>query len=256
MPTHREGPLAADAIRSMLPACDVVIVNEGPIRGADTTAGEPTILPGDLYKDQRVIFHPWVARGNEPWVNEAAKRNHMLERTRRYGSPLWGLYVDADEVLIHPELIPSLVWAAERIVPGVVSIPLLVTEVDGSVGRIQRLFRLDQLEAHVLSMSQLKFKGIDTVTVFPTIHEWRPGEPVTPTNRQPLQGEPHLHHRSYLRPPVRGEHRLHRVEVADYVAQNREELARLGFTAEDGAAPLPETTPSGLIIARELKEGN
>jgi hypothetical protein len=100
-------------------------------------------------------------------------------------------------------------------------------------------------------MSQLQFKGQATVPIFPSVPVWRPGEPVTELARMPLAGEPHIHHRAYLRPPSR-DHRLHKVEVADYIAQNRDELARLGFRAEDGA-PVIVDRPD-LIVAHDTGE--
>lgn len=250
VPTYREGPLAADAVRSLLPACDAILVTEGAI-GTPTGAGQPTQWPRDLQKNPKVTFTV-----KSEWVNEAAKRNFMLERTRRYPSPVWGVYVDADEVLLHAELIPSVIWSAEqRAEPGndVAAIPILITEPSGGVARIHRLIRLDRLERHVLSMSQLQFFNQDTVAVFPNISIWQPGEAVTPTNRPPLPGEPHLHHRHYLRPPVRDEHRLHKIEVADYVQQNREAIAAMGFSADDGGTPVHIERPE-LIIATDTGE--
>lgn len=249
VPTYREGPLAADAIRSLLPCCNVVFVAEGPI-GDPTGHGDPT----DLSEFKR---NPRVTVTHGTWPTEITKRNAMLQRTRRYPAPVWGVYLDGDEVLINAELVPSLIWAAEQQAePGndVTAIPLLRTEVDGEVGRNYRLIRLDRLERHVLSMSQWQFYGQATTAIFPTVHVWRPGETVTETNRPPLQGEVHFHHRAYLRPPVRGQQRLHKREQDDYVEQNRAALERLGFVAEEGT-PVIIDRPE-LIIATDTGETN
>jgi hypothetical protein len=247
VPTYREGPLAADAVRSLLPCCDAILVTEGHV-GQPHEHGDPTD-PTSFRKIPRVT---WT---NKPggWANEAAKRNEMLQRTRRYPPPVWGVYVDADEVLINGELIPSIIWAAERRAePGndVVAIPLHITQVDGSVARIHRVIRLDRLDRHVLSMSQLQFIDQSTTAVFPNIALWRPGEPIGPENRPPLLGEPSLHHRDYLRPPKREDLRLHKLEVDEYVNDTRAELARLGFNAEDGGTPIHVDRPE-LIIATD-----
>ncbi len=228
-----------------------MLVNEGPV-GAATDTGSPTDLTE--FKRNPKVVQSVSASGH---ASEIAKRNAMLERTRRYPPPVWGVFCDADEVLIHGELVPSLIWAAEqRTEPGndVTAIPLLKTEVDGSVARGHRIIRLDRLERHVLSMSQMKFYGQDIIPIFPSVGIWRPGETVTETNRPPQPGEPHIHHRSYLRPPARSEYRLHKTEIADYVAQNRDAIAALGFTAEDGGTPVRVDRPE-IIIAQEIPRG-
>jgi hypothetical protein len=262
VPTYREGPLAADAVRSLLPCCDAILVTEGPI-GEPTDAGTPTDI-SELKRNPKVTFTTGA------WPTEISKRNAMLERTRRYPAPVWGVYLDADEVMINAELIPSLIWASEQHAePGndVTAIPIMRTEIDGGVGRNHRIIRLDRLERHVLSMSQWQFYDQVTVAIFPSIHVWRAGEPVTETARPPLQGEPHFHHRAYLRPPVRGEQRLHKLEGTDYIEQNREALESLGFPAEQGAPVIidrPEmiiatdtgkTDPDPLGILRGIKGG-
>lgn len=254
VPTHREGPLAADAVRSLLACCNTVMLTEGPIGGTPSDVGEPTDI-GVLRRDSRVLV---TARGK--WTTEADKRNGMLERTRRYPPPVWGVYVDADEVLLHGELIPSLIWAAEQQQAGtgndVTAIPLAVTEIDGSVGRAHRLIRLDRLERHVLSCSQLQFAGQSIVTTFPVVPVWRPGEPLTATNRPPMAGEPHVHHRQYLRPPTRSEHRLHAAEIGDFAEQHRTALERIGMRPNSAAATPLQNDPTDLdlIVASDASD--
>src|SRR5438309_10354057 len=117
----------------------------------------------------------------------------MLQATRRYPAPVWGVYLDADEILTDAEYVPEMIWAAEQQAEDgndAASIPMLIQEVDSSVGKVHRIFRLDRLEAHVLSMSQFKFFGQDFVVTLPLIPQWRPGQTVTETSRPPMQGEP------------------------------------------------------------------
>lgn len=248
-PTYREGPLAASAVRSLLECCRVVVVFEGPISGAPED-GYPTDLD-EFRKNQRVVIKTGV------WESEVAKRNAMLEFTRRYPAPTWGVYLDADEILIDAQYIPDYIWASEVNHTGempVAAIPMLIQEVDASVGRLHRIIRLDLLEAHVLSMSQWKFKGWDSIVTFPLVAVWRPGEDVTEHARPPMQGEPHIHHRSYYRPPKRGEYRLHQLEGDDFRELERSALEKLGIK---GAAPpgfIPVHQDQGLIVAREVEK--
>lgn len=251
MPTYREGPLAASAIRTMLSCCNVVLVYEGPVGNAPA-AGDATDL-------QELKKNPHVVRKEGEWRTEIEKRNAMLEFTRRYKPPVWGVYLDADEILIGGQWIPDLIWAADRQrgtsvehpEPVEVSaIPLLIQEVDYSVGRIHRIIRLDLLERHVLSMSQLKFITSPVVVTFPVIPVWRPGETLTENCRPPMSGEPHIHHRAYYRPPVRADYRLHQEEMEDAKVLEQEALARLGIKAEvPGAIPVHQD--QGLIVASD-----
>lgn len=236
VPTYREGPLAAGAIRSLLKCCAVVLVYEGPIAGAPDT-GDATDLSA-FKKEQRVM----VKYGS--WDNEIHKRNDMLNATRRYPAPTWGVYLDADEILTDAEYVPDLIYAAtvttrEGETPA--SIPVLIQEVDSSVGRVHRIFRLDLLEKHVLSMSQFKFSTSALTVTLPLIPVWRPGQAIDETHRPPMQGEPSIHHRSYYRPPKRGDYRLHKSEGEDFLELERSALERLGIKPEHTPGEIPGT---------------
>jgi glycosyltransferase involved in cell wall biosynthesis len=241
VPTYREGPLAASAINSILPHVDNVVVFDGPV-GGGTDAGYETNLR-EFRKNPRVIIR------HGEWKTEAAKRNAMLEYTRRMPTPCWAVYLDADEIFIGAEYVRDLIWAAHVNAPEgqePTAIPIHITEVDSSVGRIHRLIRMDRLERHVLSMSQLKFFDQETLAVFPVIPVWRPGEPVTEHARPPMQGEPHIHHRSYYRPIDRGKFRLHAQEVDDF----NDELLKLGIRP-DVPGSMPVHQDPGFIVATE-----
>jgi hypothetical protein len=245
IPTYREGPLAAAAVRSLLQCCQSVHVAEGPI-------GEPT---GDGYPTDLKEFakNPRVAIRHGAWATEIEKRNDMLARTRRYKPPVWGVFLDADEIMVGAEWVPDLIWAGEvnNEAEGrdVATVPLLRVEVDGSVGEITRLVRVDLVERHVLSMSQWKFFSSDVTATFPVSAVWRPGEPMTEIARPPLPGEPHIYHRAYYRPPKRGEHRLYKTEMDDWDALAADELARLGIRSKDGLMPVQQDP--GFIVASE-----
>lgn len=245
VPTYREGPLAASAIRSLLPHVDNVVVFEGAIGDAPED-GYPTELK-EFSKNSRVI----VKHGR--WAGEAAKRNAMLEYTRRMPTPTWGVYLDADEIFIGAEYVRDLIWAAEvNAMEGraVTAIPIRITEVDSSVGQVHRIIRLDLLERHVLSMSQLQFKDSQgIVATFPLLPVWRPGEEWDEHHRPPMQGEPHIHHRAYYRPPKRGEYRLHATEVEEFRELERESAERLGIRTNYAGIPVHQDP--GFIVAHE-----
>lgn len=240
VPTYNEGALAAGAIRSLLPHVDNVIVYEGPVGDAPAT-GDPTDLT-EFRRNSRVV----VTVGD--WETEAGKRNEMLRSTRRMPTPTWGVYLDADEVFVGAEYLREYIWAAEqRAEPGrdTSALPVLISEVDGSVGRVHRIIRLDLLDRHVLSMSQLQFKGQEVIATFPVIPVWRPHEPITADEyggyRGPiLTGTPHIHHRAYYRPPRRGEYRLHAQEIKDFDEQ---------FGIKSNAVPVHQDP--GFIVAHE-----
>lgn len=248
LPTYREGPLAASAARTLFECCDVVLSYEGPVGNAPET-GDPTEWPRDLQRNSRLI------RKHGTWTDEVAKRNAMLDFTRRYDPPVWGVYLDADEILLGARWVPDLVYAAERNAEegrAVSAIPLLIQEVDYSVGRIHRLIRLDLLKRHVLSMSQMVFFGSEVVVTFPVIPTWRPGQDMTPFQRPPMEGEPHIHHRSYYRPKARTDFRLHKEEANAFLDLERQALARLGFAPDGGGVPIHQDP--GLIVARDTGE--
>lgn len=221
---YREGPLVRSAATSLLEACRHVYVLEGPA-GPALQAGEETELA-----PLRGTNRTKVELGE--WTDEASKRNYALERVRlHWPKANWLVILDGDELLLDGRFLPDLVWAATRSTDEMVgSVPLLVTEADGSVGKIHRVFNLHLLRRHVVSMSQFLFEGFEGIVTLPNLPVWRPGEQETEIARRPLAGEPHIHHRPYYRPPRRLEQRLHRVEMDDFEALEQEHLAAIGAT--------------------------
>lgn len=226
IPTYKEGKLARDAISSIITVCDSILVFEGPIIGApsegiDTDCGK---FRGAL--GQKII------RKDGQWTSEVAKRNAMLEFTRRYKPPVWGLFLDADEVMLWPEYIDSYIESCDAQAPEGetnVACPLLRVEIDGSVQTLKRIIRLDMLELHMLSMSQWKFYGSDIAVTFPAI----------PSERSPNMGEPHIFHRAFLRPPKRGGFRLYEEEIKDFGLLEQQMRDRLGIDLPPaGAIPV------------------
>lgn len=248
--TYNEGGLAQGAVECLLEFCSWVQVCEGPVRGLEFE-GPAT----ELAAVRRL-------KGVDVWegsfATEYEKRNAMLARAKakRYPpGPVWLVYLDGDELLLFGRWVPDLIEAAtgaapEGEEPG--AIPLPITEVDGSVGKVYRIFRADVLERHVLSMSQFLMRGSSAVVTLPLIPVWRPGEPVTATARAPLPGEPQIHHRAYYRPARSERVRLHAAEVSDF-----KELERAagfagagGFEREaEGFGPIEMTVDEQAILA-------
>jgi len=236
IPSYNEGLLARDAINSIRSICKTILVFEGPIEGAPIEG-----IPSDFSmfrKDPHVI----IKHGT--WTSEVAKRNAMLQFTRRYPAPTWGLFVDADEVILWPEYIESYIESCDSQAPEDqtnVACPLLRVEIDGSVQTLKRIIRLDMLEAHVLSMSQWKFMGSDIAVTFPAI----------PSERSPRMGEPHIFHRAFLRPPKRGGFRLYEREIEDFQKLESDMSKRLGMNVPAGAIP---KSADERLIAQEISD--
>lgn len=202
-----EGQLAADSVRSLLSCCDAVRVLEGPI-GEGHTGGTDTDWT-QFKRDGRVI----VKRGG--WGTDADKRTALLDETRRYSTPTWGVIVDADEILVSGEYLPSLIEyrQAQADVQDqiAINVPLRLVEADGSVGLITaRVLRLDLIERWLISSYHILLRSGVEVSL-PNAYPLRCGEPDRQETekttglqiRRPHQGEPHILHRSILRAPDR-----------------------------------------------------
>lgn len=238
IPTYKEGLLARDAINSILPVCKSILVFEGPISGA----------PSDGIDSDFSLFrkNPKVIVKHGKWESEVAKRNSMLDSTRRFPTPTWGIYLDADEVMLWPEYLDSYIEACDAQSPeGQVNVvcPLLRVEIDGSIQSLKRIIRLDLLERHMLSMSQWKFYGSDIAVTFPAI----------PEERTPNQGEPHIFHRAFLRPPKRGGFRLYEEEIKDFGLLEKMHREKLGMTDLPPAGAIP-VQKDGVFVP--IEEGN
>lgn len=223
IPTYKEGKLARDAITSLINVCNCILVFEGRIKGAPDSG-----IDTDFGKFRGALGQKCIRKVGE-WESEVAKRNAMLEYTRRFKPPVWGIFLDADEVILWPEYIESYIEACDAQAPEDqmnVACPLLRVEVDGSIQTLKRIVRLDMLERHMLSMSQWKFYGSDIAVTFPAI----------PSERTPNMGEPHIFHRAFLRPPVRGGFRLYEREIEDFQLLEKVQRDQLGLTEIPGGA--------------------
>lgn len=244
MPTYREGALAANAARSLIDArLDEIMVWEGPAGEARCEDAPATDLEGAL---------PFVSFREGRWESDAAKRTQMLRTLlkRHPGRTVWGVLLDADELLVNGAHVRDLVrcktWEDEERGASLADpdnlptggIPLRIVEYDGTVCfAFERVLRLDTLRRFVVS-------NLIVETVFgnemrighvaetleaeakmrqATIREaseegWEFPRRLVPP---PLPGEPVIVHRSHLRHPARRSLRLHE--------QERSELERLGL---------------------------
>ena len=240
MSTYLEGPLAREALRSLLEAePDLVLVCEGPA-GEELPQGLPETDLGGLEHDPRVA----LMEGR--WRTDARKRTAMLERVHHlFGRDrsVWSCTVDGDEVLANGRFLRDwlqrLDWEEEvDEAAEFVGRPMRIVELDGRVSWVRsRLLRLDRIERILVSSSVFEVRGRDG-----KVHRYTNGgnEPdrwsaweaprveaieadamfVMP----PLGVEPYLLHRTHLRHPLRMSNRLHE--------QERGELARVGLQAK------------------------
>lgn len=247
MSTYREGRLVLEAVRSALKGCDHVIVLEGYAGdGADPEPGEPTPLDElELLADgleladdgPRLHLHP--ERGH---ASDADKRTRLLElarrlRHRRDMEPLWVLWLDGDEVLMWPEMLADHCHRFDLEQTATGGFPLRLVELDGStVLCYGKMIRGDRVKRYLHSSYQVELEAPDGPRDRPGPIVALPNVPLTgaggipvqvdpkPRNedeqavwlaryRQPLQGEPHLLHRSALRHPDRAGTRMHDAEA-------------------------------------------
>jgi hypothetical protein len=207
--SFREGELIQGAIRSVLPCADTIIVWEGATNAkASSGAGEKTAL-GKMQLDVK-DFRSGI------WGNEAQKRNAMLQRARELTPvPFWILTVDADEILVWAEYLtdwlnalrPGYPKSDQNVVPLKITVPGWDEETKhGPVTYIQpsRLVHSSLVKEYTNGLvlaetpdgSKLDFSAYRSET-------------------PPLFGEPHIHHRYYLRRPDRAAIRGFDLEKAE-----------------------------------------
>ncbi len=210
--SYAEGPLVQAAVRSLIEACDQVVVYEGP-------AGPP--LDGVPATD----FGIWEGASNlrihhGRWRTDAKKRTAMVKWCQeKYAPPIWGCWVDGDEVLCNGEYlrdwIQQLLWLEETdpLDAPRAGFPIPLVEMDGRVNVCRaKVIRIDLIDEYVVSSSGIRFKGGVTMAEgnLPVkLSEWFADRAGPMTNDDalfippPLPCEPFLLHRSSLRHPLR-----------------------------------------------------
>ena len=238
---YKEGRLVAGAIRSLeRVGLDDLLVYEGP-------AGEPIEdAPTSMYDRGfamqvgsnmvEVTPPPYqVTEGN--WRSDARKRDAMLQEAKRRhpDGPLWGVWLDGDEILCNGEylrdILQALVWQdeQERSENPWMRWPLRLVEADGAIATISnRVVRLDLIRSYEISTSVVTdTNGVERAwgNVAEDSRVWMDHfigalDRGRMTAWPPLPCEPHIVHRSHLRHPLRRGVRMH--------AQEAEELRRAG----------------------------
>ena len=231
--TYKEGSLAREAVRSLLEACDRVLVMEGPAGDPITNERVPSTDIGN-YDD--VVSGKLDWRTGR-WRTDARKRQAMLEWAqaipRAEEETLWGVIVDGDEVLMNARFVRDwlqrLDWH-EEVNEGTEyhGKPMRLVEMDGAVSWVRgRLLRLDRMREYKVSTSvwtavvdgKLEtYRGAgNELDLF---SDWEtPRRVYMEQDRMvyppPFTLEPYLVHRSLLRHPLRSGLRMHEQEAAE-----------------------------------------
>jgi len=231
--SYLEGSLVQGAIRSLLAACDHVVVFEGP-------AGEP--LEEDVPASD---FSPWGELGDDwidedvplgiyrgRWRTDAEKRTKMVESLRPFTEPTWGVWIDGDEVLVNPEYLRDWLTFADyrEEETGVKNMgwPLKLVEMDGSIAVCQaKVLRIDRLDSYSVSSSVFRnaMGGLEGRGNYRArVDEFGTDEHLRALSDPdggwlfhwpPLPCEPFIMHRSALRHPRRQGLRLHEQEAVE-----------------------------------------
>jgi hypothetical protein len=234
---YLEGALARGAIRSALEATDQVIVFEGP-------AGEP--LEGDLPETDYAEFTGRITLVRGAWKTDAAKRTAMVEHCRRWRNfaPVWGVWVDGDEVLLNGQYLQDelnlLEWEDDPAEP-FMGWPMKLVELDGGVTVCRgKVVRVDLIDSYSVSSSVFRnvmgnLHGEGNIPLRASEHwaplrHWLESLPAAERAvaedriflRPPLPCEPFLMHRSALRHPARRGLRMHAQEASELAKAKRE----------------------------------
>ena len=233
--SYKEGRLLKATVKSAQQGCDVVCVYEGPV-GPDAKADPDH---GGIWNG---YFGSSVATAFGVWESDAEKRTKMLQWAQQHHArfvgrneweeePLWVLWLDGDETLIWGEYLADWCFRADA-ETGIGGFAMRIVELDGSVVKAHgRIFR-GEVVSHYLDSSYQAVLQNDMIVALPNTPicaaggvpiGWGDGSPVTIDDmgdlRPPLQGEPHILHRSMLRDPSRGVRRLHDDEQQFYGAK-------------------------------------
>jgi len=198
-----------------MPCADRIIVWEGSTNPkASPTAGEKTrIGPMQLAVNE-------FKTGS--WGDEAKKRNAMLSSARHViGKPFWILTLDADEILVWSEYLtdwlnalrPGYPRSDQNVVPLKITVPGYDEETKHGPATYIQPSRLvhSSLIDHYTNGLVLAVTPDGAKLDFSSYRSELP----------PVVGEPHIHHRYYLRRPDRARTRGYQLE--------QEELKKSGI---------------------------
>lgn len=196
---YQEGRLLRECLRSLLNATECVVLFEGawgenlrqpPMKEAIAFSNSVCDLHPELhaaYLDNRLKIHLGT------WENQARKLTELTRFVQKWGKPgepVWAMHLDGDEVLLWPEQLRDHVERFTEARPFDRYMNIKLVELDGTVGgTLTHLIRADLVDSYFVSGSQILFKGDS----FPVALHNPDGD------RFPIQGEPHILHRSVLR---------------------------------------------------------
>jgi hypothetical protein len=243
--SYREGAGFGSTLDSALRGCDYVYVLDGPIGDA------PPVAPGDYLDglEEHISFRVANERltiEHGSWASDADKRSHALFRVKGKYSPakgdsLWVLWLDGDELLLWPEYLQDWTRRVDA-ETGAGGFAIRIVEYDGSVAKCYgKIIRADRVRRYVHSSYHVELHtGIEVA--LPNVPLCQAGGiPILPSGidqwgelseadrarwladaRPPIQGEPHLLHRSWLRDPGRTIARQSDAEGELYAEVDRE----------------------------------
>jgi hypothetical protein len=278
--TYREGPLARGAVDSALRACDRVFVFEGPAgpRLPNEHECPPTEIADPEFgfdlSDELLVPEWDLYFRNGEWKTDAKKRTAMIEATRGLEPPVWGVWIDGDEILMNGEYLRdwtnALEWADqgktfdpddESTMP-YMGFPIKLVELDGSITVCQgKVLRVDLIDQYSVSSSvfrnvlgMLEARGNLPLRV----NDWvdahaaaiNSGTMVMPP---PLPCEPFLLHRSFLRHPARRGLRLHEQEAVEIAKARARDGERTPSGAPGSPAPAPSDRREAVILGADGK---
>lgn len=244
--SYCEGRLVRGAIDSLAEVgLDRLYVYEGP---AGPPLDEPERFASQLDGYGPAIGGTWVTVRRGRWRTDGRKRNDWLQRAKRdFPDPdTWAVVVDADEVLVNGRYLRDrLEWIsasdrergatiADPDNPPMARWPLRIVEHEGSIATITaRVFRIDLLRSIDHSASVVtNVSGIrDGWGNFAEgaalwIEQWLAAiDKGAMIAWPPLPCEPHLVHRSNLRPPGRTQLRMSVQEAKEFARAQAAELA-------------------------------
>lgn len=225
--SYREGTLIQGAVDSVLQIATDILIYEGAVTEG-SVIGVPTKL--DYATQQLVYFR------TGKWEKESEKRTEMvLEAKKKQPGGCWILTLDADEIVVWPEHLPALL---NQLSPGYPKSPenipsLKLTEniwvsndnqypfdnENPNSGEYRSIgFWTDYAPSHLFHSSLIERY---------TVGGWRFLTPDgkegildrRPAPNMPCFGEPHIHHRPYLRIGERKELRLSNEEELEWLTQ-------------------------------------
>jgi len=169
--------------------------------------------------------HVQYKKGTGVWKSDADKRSEMLWQAQAWDHDAWGLWIDADEILLYGQYLRDHINRATE--ESAAGYTIRIVEYDGSVASCYgKLIRLGSIRSYTMSSYEVILENGITVAL-PNVPICSAGgipigeiegrdDPQLALKRPPVIGEPHLLHRHGLRSPKREAPRLHDKEAESF----------------------------------------